>query len=110
MAAINFTQRLILGLLGVPIVIVVVHYILDLADAVETNPIVAFFEEAAAVLTPEPLTNMFANQQLWQTTAVTLVMYLVIGIIFLVIFSLARWAVRTKERRAQPEWYRRTHY
>lgn len=73
-------RQTVVAIVTIPAVFVVVDLVFRVLDAREDNAIVAYVRAAADQATPRAAATMFVDQQHWQTVAVTLVIYLIVGI------------------------------
>lgn len=73
-------RRTVVAIVAIPAVFVVLDLVLTSLNARTDNPIVGYVREAAGLATPHAATTMFVDQQRWQTVAITLLLYLIVGI------------------------------
>lgn len=73
-------RRTVVAIVAIPALFVVLDLLLRSANARPGNPIVGYVREAADLATPSAAATMFVDQQRWQTVAITLLMYLIVGI------------------------------
>jgi hypothetical protein len=93
----DVAQRVVLGALLVPVVIIVMDAALTFFEGREDNEIVGFFGDNAETLTPIPVEDMFADQADWQTALLALIAYGIVALMFLLLFKALRAVVASVE-------------
>lgn len=102
MAVVDVVQRIVLGLVAVPVAFVLLDVALDLAGAVPTNPVVSALDDLAAAVTPQPLTTMFPGQGPVLTALLVCVMYGIVAAVLIGVFRLVRLALAASRRSPPP--------
>lgn len=100
MAVIEIVQRVLLGLLAVPVVVVLLDLVLELGGAVPTNPIVSFIADAADLATPRALATIFPDQGPALTVLLVCVMYGLIALVVVGVSRLVRMAIALRRQRS----------
>lgn len=98
MPIVDLVQRIVLGLVAVPVALVLLDVALDLAGAVQTNPVVSSIDDLANAVTPQALTTMFPDQGPVQTALLVCGMYGLIAAVLAGVFRLVRLAVAARRR------------
>jgi hypothetical protein len=96
MKAIDIAQKVILYLLGIPVLIVLLDAVFNAFEGQEDNAVVSTVHDLAEVFTPEFTTTMFADQGFGQTALLTLAFYGVVALLVWAVFRGIRAAVRPK--------------
>lgn len=73
-------EQTVAVIVAVPAVFILLDLLFRLLDAREDNPIVDYVREAADLAIPTVAATMFTDQSHWQTVAITLIIYLIVGI------------------------------
>lgn len=102
MPIVDLVQRIVLGLVLVPVAVVLLDVALELGGAVQTNPVVSFIDDLARTATPRPLTTMFPDQGPVQTALLVCAMYGLIAAVLGGVFRLVRLAVAASRRSRPP--------
>jgi hypothetical protein len=101
MKAIDIAQKVILYLLGIPVLIVLLDAVFNAFDGQEDNVVVSTVHDLGDLFTPEFTTTMFAEQGFGQTALLTLAFYGIVALVVWVVFRGIRAVARPKPNRTE---------
>jgi hypothetical protein len=99
MKAIDIAQKVILYLLGIPVLIVLLDAVFNAFDGQEDNSVVRTVHELGELFTPEFTTTMFADQGFGQTALLTLAFYGIVALAVWAVFRGIRAVARPRGKR-----------
>lgn len=83
--------RIITVVVVVAILIIAADVALVLLEARPENPLVSFFAEYGELLVPNPVIDVFGDEEHWQTGLLSIAAYVVVLMLFALLFRVLRW-------------------